>query len=536
MSDPRTALQAADAALRAGRPAACLDHCEQLLEAHPARPPALFLKGVALLELGRPADAVEPLQQVRARQPGDRHSAFYLGRALRLAGRHREALDPLESAAGEAAYAVAARYELGVACTRLGRTEDAVAHYRALLDREPGHADAAANLAALLEQLSQLDEARQWTESALAARPDHPGARLTLGTLQRRAGDLETAADTLRAVAADVPRGRLNHALALNQLGHVLDRLERFHEAFEAFDAANRALASWHPDAVPDPRGSYSIETLRQLEEWLGEHRSGDWTETPDDPEPPPIFLLGFPRSGTTLLDRALDAHPALHVLEEEELLAGVRERWVDGGALENLHQLVPDQVLDARRMYRAAAREAAGERAPGCRLVDKLPLNSAYLPLIHRLFPDALVIRAVRDPRDACLSCWMQMFDLVGAMPYFLDLDDTARYYDSVARLLASTLDRLPVRVHEVRYEDLVTDLPASVRGVLDFLDLPWDDQVLSYRERLAGQRIATPSYGQVAQPLYTRSIGRWRHYSDHLEGPFAPLEPWVRALGYPS
>lgn len=534
MSDPRTALQAADAALRAGRPDACLEHCEKLLTAHPGLPPALFLKGVALLELGRPDDAVVPLQTVRAHQPGDRHPAFYLGRALRLAGRHGEALEPLTTATGEPAYAVAARYELGVACTRLGRSGDAISHYRAALDREPGHADAAANLAALLEQLNQPDEARRWAKAALEARPGHPGARLTLGTLQRRAGEFEAAVETLRGVAADLPRDRRNHALALNQLGQALDRLERYDEAFEAFEAANRALASWHPDAQPDPRGSYSLETVERLRQWLGAQPPSQWSEPPTDDQPPPVFLLGFPRSGTTLLDRALDAHPTLHVLEEEELLAGVRARWMDDGGLERLHELPANEIEEARAMYRRAALEAAGEAGQGRLLVDKLPLNSVYLPLIHRLFPAARILRAVRDPRDACLSCWMQMFDLVGAMPYFLRLEDTARYYDSVAGLLSTSFQRLPLAAHEVRYEDLVSDLPGTVRGVLDFLGLPWDEQVLAYREKLAGQRIATPSYGQVAQPLYTRSIGRWRHYASHLEAPFAPLEPWCRALGY--
>ena len=152
----------------------------------------------------------------------------------------------------------------------------------------------------------------------------------------------------------------------------------------------------------------------------------------------------------------------------------------------------------------------------------------------IHRLFPNALIIHAQRDPRDVCLSCWFGMFDLVGAMPYFLDLSETVSYYDAVNRVLANSMAGLPIRSHAVRYEDLVGDLEGTVRSVLAFLGADWNDTILAYREATIGQRINTPSYQQVSQPLYTRSIGRWKNYESEIGDAFDPLDRWVNEWGY--
>jgi hypothetical protein len=192
-----------------------------------------------------------------------------------------------------------------------------------------------------------------------------------------------------------------------------------------------------------------------------------------------------------------------------------------------------PEEIREARQLYRQA--RAAAQTDPNATvIVDKLPLNTMYLPLIHRLFPDARILFSVRDPRDVCLSCYFQSFSLVGAMPYFLDLQQTAEYYDAIMALAESARERLPLREHTVRYEHLVTDLEGTLRPVLDHLDVPWHDAILSYREAAGGRDVNTPSYQQVSEPLYQRSIGRWKHYDQQMSTVEPLLLPWVEHFGF--
>jgi hypothetical protein len=171
---------------------------------------------------------------------------------------------------------------------------------------------------------------------------------------------------------------------------------------------------------------------------------------------------------------------------------------------------------------------------SPARIVVDKLPLHTVFLPLIANLMPEARIIFAVRDPRDVCLSCFMQRFTLNAAMAHFLDIDTTARYYRAVMDLGLDSLDQLPVRAHMIRYEELVSAPEPQLRRLLKFLDLEWRAEVLHYHSDIAGRHIDTPSYRQVSQPLYRSSIGRWRRYAEPLAPILGMLEPLARRLGY--
>jgi hypothetical protein len=165
---------------------------------------------------------------------------------------------------------------------------------------------------------------------------------------------------------------------------------------------------------------------------------------------------------------------------------------------------------------------------------VDKLPLNAALLPVIHRLFPTAKIVFALRDPRDAVLSCYQQRFGMSAAMFQLLRLDTAARYYDAVMALVRACRAKLPLDVHEVRYEAVVSDFDATVGRLLAFMKLPWDEAVRNYAATAKARSIATPSASQVVLPLYATAQGKWRNYRSFLEPVLPTLEPWVRAFGY--
>jgi hypothetical protein len=292
-------------------------------------------------------------------------------------------------------------------------------------------------------------------------------------------------------------------------------------------------LKTNHPGALPDPRGPHGLQTLGRIRTWLKESPIADW-KMPAKPDPGGLaFLVGFPRSGTTLLDSMLSAHPDIEVLEEKSLFSGLHQDWLAPGTLEALTEINEDQIEDARDIYR---QEMLRYRRQPARplVIDKLPLNLAYVFLINRLFPDAPIIFLQRHPLDVCISCYSQAFELEASMAYFLDIQDTAQYYDAVMQVAARSIDQVNNPLHTLHYEDLVTGPELQLKSIVDFLEFEWNDSMLEYRSLEGADTSNTPSYQQVSQPLHTRSIGKWQHYSKQLEPSVSILQRWVNRLGY--
>jgi len=526
-------LQRAERALVGGQFEDCARLAEAVLAQDAINIPAHLFRGVSSHQLGQLDRAVTDLLFVLERQPGNAQASFHLGQALRKSGQFDAALIHLQEALDVQALRPHALFEMARALRGLGKLRKAIDHYKLLLKETPSHADAAANLADLLEKTNQLDEALAWSKRAQVLAPANHAPRLTQARVQRRLGNFETAAGQLRELIESPALPSMSRVIALNQLGQCLDRLGQYAEAFDHFSAANRLQLEKDPAAGRDDKACYGIEMARFLRTWLRDHPPADWSPTPDDEREPPVFLVGFPRSGTTLLDQLLSAHPDIGVIEEQELFFEVRRRWMSAETFPQFHEMSGADIRQARQLYRQA--RAGAYHDPDARvIVDKLPLNAMYLQLIYRLFPEARVIVAQRDPRDVCLSCFFQTFQLVGAMPYFLDMDDTADYYDAVMALATDALERLPLHTHTVRYEPLIEDLEAQARALIDFLGVSWDERVLEYRQARPDHVVHTPSYQQVSEPIYTRSVGRWRHYETQLAGIAPRLEPWVKAFGY--
>jgi tetratricopeptide (TPR) repeat protein len=529
---PQAALQRALHHLETGAPERCLNVCEEILADSPGLIQALYLRGCAALATGDIARAVTDLEVVHGNHPEHLHAAFNLGRSLVAAGRFEEALAPLQTAFNDLDLALPVRYQLAICFTRLRRRTDAIEQYEAILSVQPDNTQVAANLASLLERENRLDEAGHWASQVLAADPGNELARVTSATLARRGENYPEAIAQLRALIPDI-QNPVNRSIALNQLGQCLESRQDWDEAFEAFSEANRILLNHHPAATPDPRGPHGLKTLARIRDWLAERPMERWNEAPTDQAGGIAFLVGFPRSGTTLLDTMLGAHPDLEVLEEKSLFAHLHQDWSNPGTLEALVDVTDAQIIDAREIYR---REMSRHRRLPDRsmVIDKLPLNLAYLFLIYRLFPEAPVIFLLRHPMDACTSCYFQAFELEGAMANFLDIERTANFYDAMMQVASPSLEQIGNPVHTMRYEDLVTAPVEQLAQLFEFLDLEKPDPMPDYRQSTRDAISNTPSYQQVSQPLYQRSIGRWRHYAEPLESLRPVLEPWARRFGY--
>lgn len=530
--DLSKSLQRALHYLQSGAPEKCTNVCNEVLAENPRLIEARYLRGCAAYRTGHIAQSITDLEIVRGDYPEHLHAAYYLGRSLRAAGKLEEALAPLQAALGQDELTVHARYELATCLARLRRRPEAIDHYQAILALQPGNAQVAANLASLLERENRLKEAESWTGKALRMNPANETARMARATLDRRSGKCAEAAQELRSLIPEISNP-INRSIAWNQLGQCLEGQGDWDEAFNAFSESNLILKKHHTGSRPYPRGPHGLQTLARIEEWLQENPLAAWNEPATHDTGGIAFLVGFPRSGTTLLDRMLGAHPDIEVLEEKSLFSCLHQDWSEPGTLEALADVNEAQITDARKIYR---REMSRHRRQPQRslVIDKLPLNLAYLFLIYRLFPEAPVIFLQRHPMDVCISCYFQAFELEASMAYFLDIQQTAQYYNAVMQVAALSMDQVGSPLHQLRYEDLVAEPKDQLTALLNFLALEGHDSMLEYRQQGGSETSNTPSYQQVSQPLHTRSIGKWRQYSKQLESSLSVLQPWVKRFGY--
>lgn len=528
----RKLMERAGACLRAGDQDGAARLCRRVLDQDPDQAEALGFLGILEGMAGRPEAALAYLRRASELRPGNPALINSLALACLKTGNLSEAERQLQGCLRRHPAFAPAWYTLGVVKRQQGDTHAALTAYERLLTLDPSHAEAWANLGRLRERLNQLRAASEAVERSLAIDPGNVMARLTAAQIEARQGSHASARKRLEQLLETGDLSTTNEIIARSRLGDALDALDEPAQAFAQFEKANQLQAAMSRGSAGEGDGPYSMASVSRMKSLLGEIRSAACPSAADAGSGP-FFLMGFPRSGTTLLDRMLTAHDSVVSIEEQETLTDAHRDFVMApGGLERLRTLSNEERQSYVDAYRRRVADALGSTAPV--VLDKLPLHTISLPLIARLFPQASVIFAVRDPRDVCLSCFMQRFEPNTAMNHFLDLNTTASYYVAVMELGLDSLEELPIRACMVRYEDLVTDPRRVLRKVVSFLNLDWDASVLDYRERIEGSVIDTPSYRQVAQPLYRSSMGRWRRYTKEL-GPVLPmLEPVAKRLGY--
>ncbi|HEY5711484.1 MAG TPA: sulfotransferase [Allosphingosinicella sp.] len=499
-----------------------------LAEARALRPDLAAIHynlGVSLAEAGRLEDGALAFAEAARRAPDNPGPLLELGKALRHLGRHQDALAPLEAAAQLSPGAPDPRLERARALSGLGRFDESDAAYRSALNAQPGLAAAFLERGQLLERGNKLER----LPALLAEAAGQGVAAADLSYLSALALERDgKVADALVAAQA-APEGD-DPGRKAQLVGRLADRLGDAATAFAAYREMNRVASEGRDAAACDPAGYR--DHVAALRDMMTPAYAAAWRPGgPGEGRPAPVFLVGFPRSGTTLLDTLLMGHPAIHVLEEEPLLQRAGEALGDFARLPALDEAETERL---RALYFDAL-DVFDPQAKGKMIVDKLPLNLLGAPLIHRLFPDAKLIFAGRHPCDVVLSCFMQNFDLNDAMANFLDLGYAARLYDLVMSFWTRARDVLPLDVHEVRYEDVVADKEAALRGLVAFLGLDWDPAVLDHQKTAAARGpIITPSYAQVAQPIYTRAKGRWERYREQMAPVLPILAPWAVKMGY--
>jgi tetratricopeptide (TPR) repeat protein len=481
----------------------------ELVQRDPANVEALNNLGATLCKVGEYLEGEQRFRQALTLDPNHAEANLNLGNVLRWLGILEESEIYLRRALKLRPNYTEARTGLGFTLTLLGRLRDAKPRFEKTLKTAPRDADALLGLGLIAKMEGNFSEAEVLFKRILEYKPKTANALAALATLRKMTpadGDWLRAAQELLAEGLDV----LHEADLRYSIGKYYDDIGEFDDAFRSFEAANTLLKSVVAKYDREARDGLIDDMLHTYSKDVIEAAG---RAAPDSDGP--VFVLGMPRSGTSLAEQILASHPSIFgagemdfwnalmrtresVLRKEPLAAAARDKVAEDYL----------KLLDAR----------AGDRV---RVIDKTPVNSDYIGLIYSVFPNARFIYMERDPIDVCLSCYFQQF--LAGMNFSMDLSDLAHYYKGHRRLFNHWQSVLPERsLLVVPYAELVQDQRAWTGKMLDFIGLDWSDRCLSFHE--TERAVITASTWQVRQKIYTHSIGRSREYKKFL-GPLKAL-----------
>ncbi len=539
MADFRDLQQLTDKAARhfeAGRYSSAEKFYLRALKGAPKHPQLLFAIASLYEDMSKPLKAIRLYERALQHEPNYYAAALNLGACLIEIGKHGEAERVLRKAVTYQPRPHLAHFNLGNALVNLTHLEEAISEYRKALEIEPSLPDAWFNLGNALRDTDNLDEAIKAYGKAIAHRPEFALAFVNLGIVQQTLAkfnearqNFEKALDIDPALpAAHYQLSLMGHAMnslseGLHQIETCLDeqaltpasqatlhfaaarlraKMKDYDTAFGHYESANKNCAIDNPfntdtftRYIERLMHGYTKRTFEQAPVWANQSEK-------------PVFIVGMPRSGTTLVEQIIASHPKAHGAgERTEIVRFVRENVVP----EKLDEIDGDTMKAFTGTYMDAISSHAGGAS---RITDKMPANFLNLGLIALMFPAAKIIHCRRDPLDTCLSCYFQNFS--EGLSFTNDLASLGFYYRGYEKLMDHWRQTLPLEIHEIVYEELVGDIEIKSRDLINHLDLEWDPVCLEFfkTERV----VTTASIWQARQPIYSSSIGTWRKYETHI------------------
>jgi tetratricopeptide (TPR) repeat protein len=481
----------------------------------------------------------ELMRQRQKLSPQDPRLLLDLGFQSGLRCDYAKVSEYFERAIRVAGWQTAAFTAAGFHCLNFSQPALAQSYFERALKKNPEAVEILAALAGIYERLGQLDAAEEFAVRAVRLQADNNDARLVQAMVLRRRNRLEEAESILRDIAARPGADAWVNAHIGYELGLNLDQQGRYAEAMNAFHNAKKSLL---PTAEKDLALSQIIQKQRYIManaitgEMLERFRVG---EEKLQTTSRIAFLVGHPRSGTTLLEQVLDAHPDAVSSEEtnlflKEALRTLQKKLPNRPMIEAIDQAEQESLQSARTTYFRLTESFLGQPLAGRLLIDKNPSLTEQIPAIARIFPEARFLIALRDPRDICLSCFMQPLPINPISASYLTLASTVTEYTTLLGFWLAIRDKMAAPWLEVRYEDVVNDLESVAHSTLEFLSLPWDERVLAFDQHAKNKLVRSPTYAAVGQPIYKKAKGRWRNYEKYLEPHLAQLEPFIKAFGY--
>ena len=499
-----------------------------------------------MLDTGDGAGAAAVFRRVLALRPDDPAAALGLGQSLLVQDKPHDAAGFLETAVAGAPADLSARGSLHRCLMMLERHAAAAENMEALLRLEPDLAEAHNNLGNIYREIGEIDKARACLERATELQPDMPQAHNNLGSLYTdlgRVADAKAAfrraiglrddyamayrnlvtlekhtaySDELHAMEALYAQSDLSEEDLVHVafgLGKAFADLGEHARAFRYWAVGNRTQRRLRPYSVENDIGE--MEAMQRL-------FTADYLQARPDHRsigPQPIFVVGMPRSGTSLTEQILASHSQVHGAGELETV-----RQLAWQSVKRFPEDLPALNDEGWRQLGAAYLDEVKRLAGGSPIiVDKLPRNFIHIGIIRCMLPAARIVHIGRDPMDTCLSCFQNYFYSSG-MAYTTDQADLGRYYRQYEMLMEHWRASLQKGIFDMTYEDLVADTENRVRKLLDFCELDFEATCLDFHK--TERRVATASATQVREPIHARSVGRWRNYEKFLGPLIGALE----------
>lgn len=498
----------------------------------------MYEQAMTLRNTGQSEAAKRLYEEILQYWPNETRAMSGLGSCLVQLGQRDRGLELARKAAESDPPGLIALMELALMLFNLGEIEESLKWAKQATTLGPEGANAYMIIANCYERTHRIKEGLEANRLAQNANPQNTWLKLQEARLVARGGAFEKAVNVLQETLRTPALPAELKSQAFSEMGRALDKLHLYDQAYEAFVQSGLAASQtpnaqrFNPELRPAIIDAYNKSlTEERINRWGPDDlKDGSWI---------PTFLVGFPRSGTTMTEHILAAHSGVLTLSEQPYLDHLRLEWArmvgakpDMGLM--IDQLDAGKILQLRKIYREKVEADQEIPAGTTAIIDKVPLNIIDIGFINLVFPEAKVIIALRDPRDCSLSCFMQDFELNSAMIHFLALDRTVRFYTQVMGAWLHLRNIITLPHITVRYEDTVQNLEKQAKRLIEFLDLDWEPGILQFHQRAAEQVISTPSYVAVTEPVHTRAVERWKHYQE----PFVPLlpmlEPFIREFGY--
>ena len=457
-----------------------------------------------------------------------------LGTVLKELGNNKEAIFYYEKALKFKPQDIFTNYNLGLTFSILEEFQKSINFFEKVIKIDPKHIQSYHNLMDIYEKTNNHEKLEKTIADAKSFLKNNPIIKLYEGNLLYKKDKFSEAINNLESISFDLNKIKQEQLRVLT-LGKCYDHNKNFDKAFDNFVQANKISFQLKSKNI---NKNFYLEKVESRKKFFNKLKKEKWPSLElTDGQCNPIFIIGFPRSGTTLLDTILSSHPSIEVIEEKsmvpQLIGSLNELTKNN--FNNLKNINADQIQKLRNNYFKNLYSHIKNKDNSKLYIDKLPLNIIYVGEILRIFPEAKFIISLRHPCDCVLSCFMQTFEINNAMANFINLEDSAKLYDYVMRLWTRYISIFHINYHEIKYENLVQNLETTVRPLLKFLELPWNDNVLEFSKTAKKkQQIKTPSYDQVIRPLYSEAIGRWKMYEKQISITFPILESWIKKFNY--
>ena len=486
-----------------------INFSEIALKINPLQSDGFVLKGLCHFKLEQYQQCKVCLKIAHVKKPKDETVLIYLLESLINLDQSYEALEIINDVIFELSNS--AKFLKVKLLESIGKTTDAIAMGESISE---GSIQKYNSLATNYEKINEIELAGKFANLAIKINKNDFKANFVLSKILIRKKKFKKAKKYLLNIDLNKTSGN-NLSLYYSLKAQINEKQEKFNRAFKYYTKSNRNQKMLFEQSNSDTGGFYSKNTIEEISKCLdSKHKPYEVV----DKDYQPIFMVGFPRSGTTLLDQLLSSHTMIEVVEEQPMINVVLDYFIGKESIQSqIRSLSKVKITNLQNKYIDEISKNRKTTRPI--VIDKLPLNMIHMSLIYQLFPNAKFIISSRDYRDVALSCYFQSFVLNQAMSYFLDWKSTNEFLSEAMKLTDKTLSSYPIKHIWVKYENLVDSPFTIIKDVLDFLDIDWQEAIKNYRDNIKGKTINTPSYSEVTKKIHKNNKNRWENYKKQTQ-----------------